>query len=392
MGLFDKIVRDYLGPARDLESHFSFLNRSARTEFQRVRDILEQWFNNFPASGKNDLQGRFRSDDNRQHLRAFFELYCYALICHQGFAIELHPSADPEKTTHPEFLVRRGGEPAFYLECTLAAESDVDCAAQARLNQVYEALNRLKSPNFWVGVLIKNAPQHSPSASRMRSFLEKQFQELDPDEMSEIMTTQDLSALPRWTWNDSGWEIVFFPIPKSPEARNKPGVRPIGVISYEPRWVDSQRSLLNALKSKTSRYGNLDYPYIIAVNALDIFVDEIDIADALFGKEHFHVNIQTGKFEASRSPDGLWVGPQGPRNRRISAVLIVSQLVPWAIAARTPVLWHNPWANKELEPDLWQGPQMVLDLRTSTMERRDGSKAWEILRLPPDWPIFEERQ
>jgi hypothetical protein len=61
--------------------------------------------------------------------------------------------------------------------------------------------------------------------------------------------------------------------------------------------------------------------------------------------------------------------------------------MPWAIAHKTPILWHNPWAEKPLNPDLWQGPKMIPDMSAThpQMQYREGKKAFEILHLPPDW-------
>jgi hypothetical protein len=81
------------------------------------------------------------------------------------------------------------------------------------LDQIYDTLDRLDSPNFFVGVEIKNLPPHAPSGSNMRSFLDVQLRHLDPDEVSKVISEQGWDAVPHWTWNDNGWEIIFFPIP-----------------------------------------------------------------------------------------------------------------------------------------------------------------------------------
>lgn len=104
MNLFDQVERTYMGPASNAEPDFPFLNRSARKEMVKVRNLLEDWFEAFPESSKIDLRSRFRSQDNRQHQAAFFEIYCHALMQGMGFEVEIHPSSNGG-STRPDFLV-----------------------------------------------------------------------------------------------------------------------------------------------------------------------------------------------------------------------------------------------------------------------------------------------
>lgn len=389
MRLFDEKERERLGPSKYAESLFSFLNESAKPEVQRIRDLLEQWFSNFPVSEKAILRQRFRSDD-RGTLAVFLELYSYALLINQGFNADIHPPAAQEKQTHPDFVVLKNDEPVFYMESTLAARADLDPAEEAILNQIYDALNCLESPNFFIGVRIEEKSVSTPSISKICSFVKEKLEQLNPDDVPEIITDVDFDSLPRWLWSSHGWKLVFFPIYKPLETRGKPGVRPIGLEIYEPEWIDPRKTILNALKEKATRYGLLDRPYVVTINATSLFTDEMDVTDALFGREHLIIDRQAGSAIPARAPDGFWIGPKGPQNTRVSAVLIAIQLLPWTVSTHTPTLWHNPWAEKPLGPELWQGPQMVLDHETSTMELLQGKNASEIFRLDPSWPREKE--
>ena len=85
-------------------------------------------------------------------------------------------------------------------------------------------------------------------------------------------------------------------------------------------------------------------------------------------------------FQIGLIENGLWFARSGPRNRQVSAVLLVDELMPWAIAHKTPVLWHNPWAQKPLVLNLWQGPQMLPNMNSlpPRMQYRDGKQVYEI--------------
>jgi len=349
--LFDEMDQDYTGPALYAEPMFNYLNRCVRLECKRIRNLLEQWFKNFPSEFQNELRTRFRSKDDRQHLAAFFELYLHELLSKSGFSVEIHPVVN-NKATHPDFKVLKDGKPLFYLEATLAALSDEDTSAKTRENQVYDALNRTKSPNFFIGVKVHGASTTNPPGAKMRRFLERKLSKLDPDMIAKQFEQGDFETLPRWEWKHDDWQITFFPIPKKPEARGKPGVRPIGIQMYDVKLITPHIGIKKAIQDKATKYGELDLPYIVAINVMDEFgADDIDISNALFGEEQvtiiFRGNELIGQ-RPGRKPNGAWYGPKGPQNKRVSAVLIAVNLNPWKIAKVTPVLWHNPWANYPL--------------------------------------------
>lgn len=120
-----------------------------------------------------------------------------------------------------------------------------------------------------------------------------------------------------------------------------------------------------------------------------------DIREVLFGQEVFLIDRRTEKMLATRSPllpdrpseeNGFWFARRGPRNQQVSAALLAKGVVPWSLVSDTPILWHNPYAARPLNPDIWQGPQMIADMDTLEMHRREGKEAWEILQLDPTWP------
>jgi len=386
--LFDEMARDYIGPALYAEPMFDYLNRCARLECKRIRNLLEQWFRNFPSESQDELRARFRSKDDRQHLAAFFELYLHELLSKSGFSVEIHPPVS-NKATHPDFKILKDGKPLFYLEATLATLSDEETSAKAIENQVYDTLNRMKSPNFFIGVKVRGTPTTSPPGAKMRRFLERELSNLDPDIITKLFEQGDFETLPRWEWKYNGWQITFFPIPKKPEARGKPGVRPIGLqIQGIGRLPTPHVRIKKSIQDKATKYGKIDLPYIIAINVINEFgVDEIDIRNALFGEEQVAIKHKPG-----RKLNGAWYGPNGPQNKRVSAVLITVNLTPRSITKVTPVLWHNPWANYPLLPDIWQLPQLVPNKKDNRLLKKDGKSAWQLLGLCPNWPTTNENE
>ena len=204
------------------------------------------------------------------------------------------------------------------MEAVLASdECDKDAAARARMNSVYDSLNRLESGSFFIGMNIQDALETQPPARRMRSFLATQLESLNPDEIASVYESEGISAVPKWSFEHEGWKIEFFPIPKSQEARGEPGVRPLGFWQYGPYWSTSRVAIRDAIVSKSGRYGALDRPFIIAVNALSGGVDWEDEFFALFGDEQWNVTKSSSgetTVEPKTRPNGAWTSAAGPRN------------------------------------------------------------------------------
>lgn len=78
------------------------------------------------------------------------------------------------------------------------------------------------------------------------------------------------------------------------------------------------------LKGKAAKYGVLDALYVIALHALPVEDEELDIENALFGSEVIRYSTDpeaTGSADLARTADGLWQRGSEHRATRVSAVL-----------------------------------------------------------------------
>ena len=73
--LFDSITPGSIKELKNPSSDYEYLARTSKTEYVVVRNMLEDWFSNFPASGKSDLKARFQSPNRIGFQSAFFELF-----------------------------------------------------------------------------------------------------------------------------------------------------------------------------------------------------------------------------------------------------------------------------------------------------------------------------
>ena len=395
MRLFDDdeaIDRSDTQPSSHAEPRFPYLNRSGRPVAAQVRAVLESWFQSYPESGKLELWSRFRSPDSTPHHSAFFELYMHQLLKRLGYDVEIHPEVSTG-AKRPDFLVSKLGEGSFILEATLAGSmSREEEAATARLNAVYDALNKVSSPDFFLGVEVFGTPGTPVPGKELRKEVEGFLRGLNPDVIRALLQEgAGLGALPRHQFTHGDWRIELYPIAKSPAARGKPGIRPLSVFgSGEARMVDERGPIRDAILAKAGRYGDLGMPYVVAVNALGQWtVDQIDIMEALFGKEAFYFDPENpGEPEMTRQPDGAWFGKHGKQYTRVSAVLIGGDITPWMAGIRTPVVYHNPWAKHPC-------PDALRQLRSAhpennTMKEREGLLGYAVFGLPDGWPVSSE--
>ena len=383
MKLFDKIQRTDLESARYAEPVFKYINRTARDEFEEIRKKLEIWFSHYPTLEQPELRARFRSNIDSQHQSALFELLLHEILIEFGCSVTPHPTLSNTAKT-PDFLVKPLTGTPFYIEAVLVTNKSADeVAAQARINTVYDVVNRkVDSSNFFLWIDVEGTPKSPPSANKIASFLNKRLAKLDPEQVAKRYEVDGVDAIPSWRFKHDDWVIEFQPIPKKHEARNKEGVRPIGGQSTGLRHVDHRTPIRDAIRNKAGRYGELDFPYVVAVNVLE-FIDEIDIMEALFGKEQFTINFsQSNPLEPvdtqmSRIPDGVWTSYEGPRNTRMSAVLLAIRLSPWNLLDGNIYLYHNPWAKRPYSSVLTRLPQVVFE--DGHMKKVDGESISSIL-------------
>ena len=384
--VFDEMVRDDRRPKLWAEAEYSYLNRSARPEIARVRAVVEAWFAECPAFDDGHWLSRFRAKDDRHHVGAFFELCIHVVLLRQDFTLEREPDLT-DKRTHPEFLARHDGAPVFYLECTVAAGPDFGGPGQKRLADVIDVLNQMTPTHFMVGLNVLSIGARQPRLRDLRAKLKAWLASLDPDEVARIHAPG--IRLVTWPWSDDGWSIQFFPIPLDPAPGDATagaiGDRFVGIRTQGGR-IAPERALEAALKSKASRYGAPSRPYVVAVDAMDPYANERDASEALFGRHVVALGRTPGEaHRLVRQPNGFWFGPNGPKNRRVSAVLFCRRLDPSNAARARWSLWHNPWATWPLPRDLWQGPQQVPE-PTGELTDVAGKTLSELLQLPAGWP------
>jgi len=392
MKLFDKIVRSNDRPADYAEPKFIYLNNSARPEVGRIRDTLEEWFSRYPRKESLDLQRRFQSVIDSQHQGAFFELFLHELLKCLNCKVKVHPKISEESTKRPDFFVKCPTGSSFYMEAVIATdESQGSAAEEARKNKVYDTLNRLDSPYFFVGMEQSGSPRTSPPGRKVGSSIKQWLDTLNPDEVVNLFRNGGWAALPRFRYDHAGWRLAFVPIPKRIQSRGKPGLRTVAMKSTGIQIIEPWVAIRDAIVRKAGRYGIVGVPYVVAVNAIKEQVSSekirrMHIMEALFGKEQYKFNrYRSPSGEMVRRPDGVWTSKGGPRYTRLSAVLVAAPIHHWNVPNTPVCLYHNPWTTSPYRSELTRLPQAIPQ-PDERIKWQEGVSIERILGFPKGWP------
>jgi hypothetical protein len=343
--LFENFERTYTGIADQNEDTLSFLNRSAWPECDQVRAILENFYNSYPGQQRPKFKTRLQKQFNS----AFFELFLHELLLRNGCDVLVEPAL-PDTNAIPDFSARFKDGSEVIVEATVATDlSNEEKARNARIETLRREIDsKLPSTDFWVSLGQVSDENLVPPSKDIIRFIQGKLAILDWESLTEELKKRPY-AIPTWTYtNTAGFEVEISAFPKAAEMRGKPAVRTVGAIPGGARWGGSSRALKKAITDKCSKYGRLNIPFIVAVNAISSWGTGLeDVEDALFGSTT-HNNERKA----------VWIGPQGPRNRGLSAVLI-AKVWPWNMAPSEVRLHHNPFARYPCTNLHWKIAQSV---------------------------------
>lgn len=379
MAIFDDITPDLDGPMAADETDFGYLSRSTRPEAARVRCLIEDWVSRYPEGDRSPLVARLRSKIDDAHQSAFFELALHELLLVTGHVIVAIEPKLEHTPYSPDFLVQAPDGSRFYLEAVVAtAKSAQAVAADKRLNMAIAAIERVESPAHFLDLHIEGKPTEPIRGRHLRGALATWIANLpDSDEAKNV---------PPFVYEAFGAKFSI-EAPFRKNQRDRPDDRAIGVRSLEPYWGTPGDGVRESVEKKASKYGELDAPYIVAVNATGEYQSEEDAIDALLGSPCVIIRqFDDGRRETKegRNPDGVWLGRHGPRNTRLSAVLFTKRFSPWSVELRRALLVRSPWADKPLAA----APLRVDELNPvdGRFVKSEGSALGTIFSLHEGWP------
>jgi hypothetical protein len=385
MILFDQKERNDDRPAFHVDNTYDFYDRSSLPQIEQIRNTLNQWFTNFPESERKDLKLRLQ----KEFSAAFFELFLHELFKREGFTLEPHPNV-PGTNKKPDFLVKGNGL-EFYLEAKESTDkTESERSLDNRIHQLYDLLNQTDSPNFFL--LIKELvlkSQNQPSAKAIKLHLENELKRYDPDLITMKIESIGFDGTDTITYEDDDVRLAVSLISKSPQLRGNEDVRPIGMYPFQSFWGGSDESIKTAIKKKATRYGVLNKPYLICINATsEKGLDYYDMMNALFGSLQltFSTSTENRREHWTRALDGVFLNSYGPNFTRVSAIYITHVNTANLHIANHWLVKH-PFASKDLSFDPFRFQKTIVI--HNKIETIKGISIKEILEIPDNWMNFE---
>jgi len=384
--LFTVKDRTSLEPKSHVETAWEFYDRSAWPEIERARAFLDNAIANYPEHERAELIARF-SSNNDQHFRsATFEVILFTVFCALGCKIDAHPELPSGNRSRPDFLVVTPDGHSLYVEAVFASERRAkDAAAEKRTNVVLQSLEKVDSPNFFLGFHSEGDPDHPPNGRKLRRAVEEWLVTLDPDQVTAELDLFGAYRIPEMQWKSGDWTVSIEAHVKKPDRRGK-GQSTVGIISTGAGWRNVSEPIRDAICEKGNKYGELQYPLMIAVNVDTPVLEQIDEMQALFGQEQVVFGSDDPEEEPrlTYAPNGAWNGPNGPQYTRISGAWLFHDLSLTNMTRRKQTVYFHPNAQRPLPNFFRIFPHAGTE--GAKMIWQDGVSFIDVLGLHPNWP------
>jgi hypothetical protein len=346
--IFEDKERTDLNFANHLDDLFDFYDRSAKLEFAKVRDTINEWYADYPEGEKSDLKSRFK----KAFSPALFELFVYQLFTKLGFTLTPHPEIKGTKKS-PDFLAHKGSI-SFYIEAKEVTDtSETEEAFNKKTNAIYDALSKLAIPNYWLFIeKLKIKSLQQPSSKKVTEYLKRQL----PDYISKIVTANvepsDWGNITPLVINSEDVELVVKLFPKSLKHSHNELTPTIGGLPGGSGWGYPEDNLIrNAVHKKASRYGELDKPYLICINVFSrLGVTTTGVENALLGSPidlwPSHSDVES--IQSERAKNGVFYSESRLTKTRVSGIFVTS-VFPSNIDVAPYWLAKHPCGRMELD-------------------------------------------
>lgn len=347
--LFDDKIRDYDGYSDHNEYTYDFLDRSSKTEFKQVRDLLNDWFSIFPDSEKAEIKSRIRKDFDS----TFYELFLHQLFYKLGFSILVHPKV-PKSKKRPDFLVTKDDLEMYVEAKVITGKSKVEESFERKQNEFYDALSKLNFDRFLISLdtlIFKTDKQ--PSPKKFIKNIQSKIEKLNPDEISDSTNSGVISTLPKIEYEDESIKAIVGIIPLIKEASSEKHKRPIGMYPMESFWGNGNNILKKAINDKGKRYGELDKPFLICINTVDFkTVVKSDVDNAIWGSKalSWSTNPENRDEKWIRKLDGVFLNSKGARLKYVSGIAF-TRVIPFNIKNADFGLFKHPFSTNEFDFD-----------------------------------------
>ena len=308
---------------------FDFLERDSSKEAMSVKLQIDGWYRRFPRAGKPDVSARIRNADPVQHKSALLELATHETLHRLGYRVQVHPKLKSGKSTHPDFRVMAPLSQQCYVEATLAgSQTSGSQGERSRHVDLWRSLRQIHHPELCFYSRVLKTPANSPPLKRIKQFLENEMKKCQPS-VKVASGSNNLSGGEIVTkFEGQDWEIDFTILPRQNLSGRVSSRKALLMQSYRAQFVPSVTKLQERISDKCSKYGDLELPFVIVLLDLDLGLDKDDLTQALL------------------YPGGLWTDAGDPKNRRVSAIVIIQGLSFFNLESVRAFMMRNPIAHR----------------------------------------------
>jgi hypothetical protein len=382
--LFADRERTRKEPLRRGETRFEFYDSCASPGYDEFRKLVNGWLAEMPAGDRIEMISRMRYGKDREFGSCLAELSVQAFILGSGCRAKPHPDVPGTKKRPDYAATDEAGSLLSYVEVTTVNLPATEEGERNRENLVYNAINAAKIPTgsilgYNLVYAGKSSPALKPLVADVARWARDNAEAANTEEVSKTFTAGDWAV-----------ELDLYSGGSNPD----PPTQAIGTAALRGGVVKLHEDIRDALDKKSRRYGALDQPYLIVVadGKGQIFTkDSVHSAltNAVFGDEI--VQFTGGTYQRTHAKNGFWHGPDGPRNRHVSGVLLLPETGLWKLREEKwqPVLAVNPWAERPLADALRRMDRF--EASNGRWVFHEGKRFADIIGLPKPWPPEEAR-
>ena len=315
-------------------------------------------------AGDAEFISQLKSDDNKKHAAAIFEIIIYTLLGKTDFEAVKHPPG--ALRTSPDFKATHASGFTTYIECTLSGNSFEKIEVENRKQAVENIIREIEYFPYFINIAFKTISVRSISKKALVDFINS----LEPK--SAGYSSEELFEM-QHPFENNGWELEISLIRKS-----DPGIKvSLGMIMGEAKAIDHVRPALNSLNDKKpAKYGISDSPYMIALDNKDMFLKEEEFNEVLFGYDApERINPEYG------GRNGFFFAEGRPVNTSVSAILFCKAMNVLTLDQARLSLWHNPFAKFPVPLGLFPCDEYFYDLDGYALTKRSVVKDFDLLTV-----------
>jgi hypothetical protein len=378
-------------------TEYQRLDQAIGATADRVRGLVDDWYRLLPAHAQSEIHQRFTEPSLGAHLSAFWETYLHEATRRLDFDVEIDIGRD-HGDRRPDLLIDAAAAGVFFEATVALGAAAVRRDQRARADQLYAAVERVRNRDFLLHIELRRVGDATPGRKLVTDRLDAWLDTMDPDvERKRAAAGEAACAI---VIDKHGWYVRIEATGTRAELRED---REAGVIGSRVEGfaedaaeddllpeIDDITPLTNVLLKKAGHGYELDdRPFVIVVLCAGEFIDEHDIAQALFGQIEYQLSMSSDHALGRFVPGGLWHEAAGLRYTNVSAVLTASNLTPWGVAAVEPCLWLNPAAVHPIDTIRLPWRQWEIDPSGRFVERAATMTSAELFGLPTSWPVDE---